>query len=132
VRYLLDTNILSELVRDPHGPVAQRLARHPESDLFTSIVVACELRYSATKRGSAALTRRIELLLASLEVAALEPGVDERHAQVRAELERQGHPIGANDLLIAAHALANDATLVTHNTSEFRRVPGLTVEDWLA
>ena len=131
MRYLLDTNILSALVRDPHGTVAERLAQHAESDLFTSIVVACELRYGAAKRGSAALTQRIDQLLISLEVAALEPGVDEAYARIRSELERQGQPIGANDLLIASLAIAARATLVTHNTNEFERVSGLKVEDWL-
>ena len=132
MRYLLDTNILSALIRDPHGLVAERLAKHSEADLFTSIVVACELRYGAAKRGSSSLTQRIEQLLTTLEVAALEPGADAAYARIRNELERLGQPIGANDLLIAAHALAADATLVTHNIDEFRRVPGLEVEDWLS
>ena len=83
MRYLLDTNILSDLVRDPQGAVARRLAQHAESDLFTSIIVACELRYGAAKRGSASLSQRIEQLLGSLEVAALEPGVDEVLDEVR-------------------------------------------------
>jgi tRNA(fMet)-specific endonuclease VapC len=130
VRYLLDTNALSQLVREPSGSVAKHLVNHAEADLFTSIVVACELRYGARKRGSAALAQRIEQLLKSLEVAALEPGIDEGYARVRTELESRGTPIGANDLLIAAHALAEHATLVTDNTAEFQRVPGLVVENW--
>ncbi len=131
VRYLLDTNVLSQLVRDPRGAVAERLSRQVESDVFTSIVVACELRYGARKKNSPLLNQRIDQLLASIEVAALDAGVDEHYGQVRAELESRGTPIGANDLLIAAHALAEQATLVTDNTAEFRRVPGLAVENWL-
>lgn len=131
MRYLLDTNILSALIRDPHGPVAERIAKHTEADLFTNIVVACELRYGAAKRGSSSLTQRIEQLLATLEVAAIEPGVDAAYARIRNELERLSRPIGANDLLVAAHALAADATLVTHSVDEFRRVHGLEVDDWL-
>jgi tRNA(fMet)-specific endonuclease VapC len=131
VRYLLDTNVLSQLVRDPQGMVAKRLAKHAEADVFTSVVVACELRYGARKKGSAILSQRVEQLLTSIEVAALEPGTDEVYALVRTELESRGTPIGANDLLIAAHALAERATLVTDNTAEFQRVPGLTVVNWL-
>jgi tRNA(fMet)-specific endonuclease VapC len=131
VRYLLDTNILSQLVRDPRGAVAERLLQQVESDLFTSIIVACELRYGARKKGSPLLTQRIDQLLSSIEVARLDPGVDDHYGRIRAELESRGTPIGANDLLIAAHALAEQATLVTDNTTEFQRVTGLTVENWL-
>jgi tRNA(fMet)-specific endonuclease VapC len=77
------------------------------------------------------LNQRIDQLLASIEVAALDSGVDEHYGRIRAELEAHGTPIGGNDLLIAAHALAEQATLVTDNTGEFRRVPGLRVENWL-
>jgi tRNA(fMet)-specific endonuclease VapC len=130
LRYLLDTNVLSQLVRDPHGEVAQRLSRQVEAEVFTSVIVACELRYGARKRGSAVLSGRIAQLLASLDVAALDPTVDEVYASIRAELESRGTPIGGNDLLIAAHAISLDATLVTDNTAEFRRVPSLRVENW--
>jgi tRNA(fMet)-specific endonuclease VapC len=130
MRYLLDTNVLSQLMRDPHGDVAQRVGEHTEADVFTSIIVACELRYGARKKNSAALTQRVEQLLASLEVAALAPGVDEVYASIRTDLESRGLPIGANDVLIAAHALAESATLVTDNPEEFCRVPGLVVENW--
>lgn len=130
MRYLLDTNVLSQLMRDPHGDVAQHLAQHTEADVFTSIIVACELRYGALKKGSAALTQRVEQLLASLDVTALGPGVDEAYAAIRTDLESRGLPIGANDLLIAAHAIAENATLVTDNTDEFRRITGLAVENW--
>ena len=130
MRYLLDTNVLSQLVRDPHGEVAQRLSQQVEAEVFTSVIVACELRYGVRKRGSAVLSGRIAQLLASLDVAALDPTVDEVYASIRAEMESRGTPIGADDLLIAAHAISLDATLVTDNTAEFRRVPNLRVENW--
>jgi tRNA(fMet)-specific endonuclease VapC len=130
-RYLLDTNILSDLVRNPGGKVANRLAVIGEAAACTSIVVACELRYGASKKGSPPLLERIGLLLATLEVLPLDPGADRTYAEIRLHLERIGKPIGPNDLLIAAHALALDLTLVTAKVEEFRRVPGLPVENWL-
>jgi tRNA(fMet)-specific endonuclease VapC len=122
--------VLSHLVRDPQGEVAQRLSQQVEAEVFTSVIVACELRYGARKRGSAVLSGRIAQLLASLDVAALDPTVDEVYASIRAALESRGTPIGANDLLIAAHAISLDATLVTDNTAEFCGVPQLRVENW--
>lgn len=122
--------MLSHLVRDPQGEVAQRLSQQVEAEVFTSVIVACELRYGARKRGSAVLSGRIAQLLASLDVAALDPTVDEVYASIRAALESRGTPIGANDLLIAAHAISLDATLVTDNTAEFCGVPQLRVENW--
>ncbi len=130
MRFLLDTNVLSQLVRDPRGEVARRLSQQLEAAAFTSVVVACELGYGARKRGSAALSGRVAQSLASLDVAALDPMVDEVYASIRAELEAPGTPIGANDLLIAAHAISLDATLVTDHTAEFRRVPNLRIENW--
>jgi tRNA(fMet)-specific endonuclease VapC len=129
-RYLLDTNVLSELMRHPRGAAAERLQAVGDANVFTSVVVACELRFGARKRDSATLTARVEDLLASIEVVALEPGVDRHYGEIRDALERRGLPIGANDLLIAAHALQQDATLVTDNVAEFRRVPSLRVESW--
>ena len=130
-RFLLDTDMLSQLIRAPQGAVARRLVAAGEGNVFTSAVVACELRYGARKRGSQGLTERVEQLLASLEVAALEPGVDRVYAEIRCALESEGRPIGANDLLIAAHALEQEAVLVSGNVGEFRRVKGLEVQDWL-
>jgi tRNA(fMet)-specific endonuclease VapC len=130
-RYLLDTDALSHVIRAPQGSVARRLLDAGEANVFTSTVVACELRYGARKRGSAALSDRVEQLLGNLEVAPLEPGVDRVYAEIRCALESAGLPIGANDLFIAAHAIDQGAVLVTGNVGEFRRVPGLDVENWL-
>ena len=131
-RYLLDTNILSCLIKHPSGPVVSRITALGEEAVCTSIVVACELRYGAVKKGAPILVRKVEQLLDSIEVLQLDEGVDEHYAQVRTALEKAGTPIGANDYLIAAHTLSLGLTLVTDNLSEFSRVPDLTVENWLA
>ena len=132
VRYLLDTNILSDLIRNPGGPAARRLAVVGEVTACTSIVAACELRYGAAKKGSRQLAERVEILLESLEVLPLDKDSDRHYGEIRAQIERTGKPIGANDLLIAAHTLALDLTLVTDNVDEFVRVPRLRIENWLA
>lgn len=129
--YLLDTNVISSLIRQPDGIAAQKLRDHQEARLCTSVIVACELRFGAEKANSAPLRERVDQILARLEVLPLDMPVDAVYAQIRNTLERQGTPIGPNDLLIAAHALANDLTLVTDNTSEFGRVDSLSVENWV-
>lgn len=131
LRYLLDTNVLSALIRQPQGPVAATLARRGFGTVCTSIVVAAELRFGARKLGSKALTGKIDDLLASLPVLSLDTGADHAYAQIRLQLEQAGTPIGPNDLLIAAHALHSGLTLVTDNTDEFGRVAGLQLENWL-
>lgn len=130
-RYLLDTNIVSELVRNPQGPVTRRIARVGEDRVCTSIIVVCELRYGAAKKGSERLTQQLELVLETLPVLSLEPPVDRRYGALRADLERRGTPIGPNDLLIAAQALAFGLVLVTDNVQEFKRVTGLEVKNWI-
>ncbi|MCC7348807.1 MAG: type II toxin-antitoxin system VapC family toxin [Variibacter sp.] len=129
--FLLDTNIISDLMRNPTGRAAARLARLDPDSVFTSIIVACELRLGAQKRGSPSLTAHLEEVLASMTVLPLTQPADRHYAALRARLERLGTPIGANDYLIAAHALALDATLVTGNEREFSRVEGLRIENWL-
>lgn len=131
LRYLLDTNTLSDLIRHPQGAVAQRIEAAGEDTIATSIVVAAELRYGAAKSDSERLQARVALILSAMEVLPLEPPTDHHYAAVRAYLTRQGTPIGGNDLLIAAHALAMDLTVVTANRHEFLRVPRLSCEDWL-
>jgi tRNA(fMet)-specific endonuclease VapC len=130
-QYLLDTNILSHLVRQPQGRVAKRIAEVGDANVLTSIVVACELRYGAAKRGSRRLTRQIEAILGALTVRPLESDVEGVYASIRVTLERKGTPLGAHDMLIAAHARAIDAVCVTDNVAEFKRVPALRVENWL-
>jgi tRNA(fMet)-specific endonuclease VapC len=127
---MLDTNALSELVRNPHGTLAQKLNTLEPDSVCTSIVAACELRFGAQRKGSATLTQRVEQLLHALTVLPLDTPVDEHYADIRATLERSGTPIGSHDLFIAAHARSRGMTLLTRNLREFQRVPGLTVEDW--
>jgi tRNA(fMet)-specific endonuclease VapC len=131
MRFLLDTNIVSDLMRHPHGKIFDRISELGEDDVCTSIVVAAELRYGATRKNSARLTSQLEAVLGALEILPLEAPVDAVYGAIRAGLERAGQPIGANDLLIAAHALALDLTLVTDNGREFSRIEGLRVENWL-
>lgn len=131
LRYLLDTNVLSALIRQPQGPVAATLARRGFGTVCTSIVVAAELRFGARKLGSKALTDKVDDLLASLPVLSLDAGADHTYAEIRLQLEQAGTPIGPNDLLIAAQALQSSLTLVTDNADEFSRVTGLQLENWL-
>ncbi|MGC4404165.1 type II toxin-antitoxin system VapC family toxin [Methyloversatilis sp. MC4-4] len=130
--WMLDTNALSELIRDPRGPVMQRLSDVAPDEVCTSIVVACELRFGAQRKGSAVLTERVNALLDAMVVLPFDEPADAHYADIRATLERAGTPIGSHDLLIAAHARSRALTLVTRNLRECQRVPGLTVEDWLA
>lgn len=130
--WMLDTNTLSELIRNPRGVLLQRLGATEPDAVCTSIVVACELRFGARRRKSEVLSRRVEQLLDSLAVLPMDEPADEHYADIRTALETAGTPIGSHDLFIAAHARSRGLTLVTHNTREFKRVPGLRVEDWLA
>lgn len=130
MRYLLDTNIVSGLLRDPHGPIADQIRSVGEDAICTSIIVAAELRYGVAKKGSPKLAAQLEAVLGALETISLEAPVDEAYGRIRTQLERQGTPIGANDLLIAAQALSLGYTLVTDNEREFDRVEGLSIANW--
>ena len=121
--WMLDTNTLSDLIRNPRGPLLRRLGAVAPDALCTSIVAACELRFGAQRKGSAVL---------SLVVLPFDDPADAHYADIRTALESVGTPMGNHDLFIAAHARSRDLTLVTHNLREFERVPGLRVEDWLA
>jgi tRNA(fMet)-specific endonuclease VapC len=131
MRYLLDTNIVSDLVRNPQGRVAERIRKIGEAQVCTSIIVAAELRYGAAKKVSSRLTSQLDAVLAALEVLPFEAPADAHYGSLRMLLERAGKPIGANDLLIAAQALALGHTIVTDNEREFARVRGLRLENWL-
>jgi tRNA(fMet)-specific endonuclease VapC len=131
MRYLLDTNIVSDLVRRPQGRTAQRIRDVGEAQVCTSIIVAAELRYGAAKRGALRLSAQLEAVLGALDVLPLEPPADAAYGRLRADLERIGRPVGGNDLLIAAHAIALGHTIVTDNEREFARIEGLACENWL-
>ena len=130
--YLLDTNILSDLVRRPAGKVAQRIEAIGEEQVCTSLVVAAELRYGALKKGSDRLTNQLETILSALDILPWKQPADARYAELRKALERADTIIGPNDMLIAAHTLALDLILVTANVGEFSYVPDLRIENWLA
>lgn len=129
--YMLDTNIVSDLIKNPRGKVAQRLRQVGEGAVCTSIVVAAELRYGCSKKGSPKLSAKVDDLLAVLPVIPFEQPADSHYGDIRAALETAGQTIGMNDLLIAAHARALNATIVTANNGEFRRIDRLRVENWL-
>ncbi len=127
---MLDTNIVSEMIRNPAGRAAQR-ARAAAESVCVSVIVAAELRYGCARKGSPLLLRRVEAFLAEVPVLPFDVPADSVYGGIRAELEAAGRPIGSNDLLIAAHACALAATVVTANVGEFRRIRGLNVENWL-
>jgi len=131
MRYLLDTNIVSDLVRNPQGKVAQHIRKVGEAQVFTSIIVAAELRYGAAKSRSPRLSAQLEAVLGALEVLPFETPADAAYGLLRTRLEQAGRPIGANDLLIAAQAIALGYTIVTDNEKEFARIEDLPRENWL-
>ena len=132
--YLLDTNVISDMMRNPVGTAAQHAlliaANEPSSKVCTSVVAQCELLFGLRRRTSPHWSTQYERVMASIDVLALESTVATHYAELRTHLELSGTPIGPNDTLIAAHALALGATLVSGD-AEFARVPGLRVENWL-
>jgi|ERR1019366_1140324 tRNA(fMet)-specific endonuclease VapC len=131
MRYLLDTNVVSDLVRNPQGRVAEHIRKVGEAQVCTSIVVAAELRYGAAKKQSPRLTAQLQAVLGALEVLPLEAPADAQYGLLRARLEKAGRLIGANDLLIAAQAMALGCTMVTDNEKEFAQIKDLPRENWV-
>jgi tRNA(fMet)-specific endonuclease VapC len=131
MRYLLDTNIVSDLVRNPQGTIAARIVKLGEDSVFTSIIVTAELYFGLARNRSDRLASHLQTVLSGLDILPWDAPADERYGEIRAFLQGKGKLIGANDLLIAAHALALDVTLVSDNVREFSRVPGLKLENWL-
>ncbi|QPF95396.1 type II toxin-antitoxin system VapC family toxin [Bradyrhizobium commune] len=129
---MLDTNIISDLIKNPQGRVAERIDAVGDTNICTSIVVAAELRYGCVKSGSLRLKTAVDDLLEQMDVLPLGAPADVAYGSIRSALEAAGSIIGGNDLLIAAHARAMGAIVVTANTGEFNRVHGLQVENWLA
>lgn len=128
--YDLDTNTVAYFFKGM-GRVSERLLATPPAEISVSTIVAYELAVGVAKSPEA--TRRREQLhrfLSAVTVVSFGPAEADAAATLRADLERRGIPIGPLDVLIAGSALARGATLVTHNTREFQRVPGLRVEDW--
>ena len=134
-KFLLDTNIISDLVRNPQGIIFDRVVQEGEGSICTSIIVTSELYFGATKifrqTGSQRLLDQVKLVLSAIDILPFEKPSDYYYAEIREFLEQNGIPIGANDLLIAAHAKSLSLTVVTANFSEFNRVPNLMVKNWL-
>lgn len=132
--YLLDTNIVSALMKDHSGrdtaSVRKWALRTSDCNLVTSVVVQYELLFGLARHGSTRLQAAYEIQMQNLLVLPLDEAIGPHYAKLRTLLEQAGTPIGANDTLIAAHALALGATLVTAD-AEFARVPGLKIENWL-
>lgn len=131
LRYLLDTNIISDLVRNPQGKVTEHILQEGETSICTSIIVSSELRFGAEKSGSKRLASQLEAVLSAMVILPLEEPADKHYAMLRNYLEKSGTPIGPNDMLIAAQALSHKLILVSANLKEFSRVPGLNIENWL-
>jgi tRNA(fMet)-specific endonuclease VapC len=126
----LDTNICSYVLRRRPVAMLERFAALNRQQLWLSCIVAAELRFGAAKLAVPRFSTSVEAWLTGFDVQAWPVQATEHYAHIRAKLERDGNLIGAMDLLIAAHALANDSVLVTNNAREFNRVPGLAVEEW--
>jgi tRNA(fMet)-specific endonuclease VapC len=129
---MLDTNIISDLIRNPQGKAAKRVVNVGENNICTSIIVVAELRYGCLKSGSKRLLKAVEELLGEINVLPFDVPADAEYGAIRSKLEAGGTPIGSNDLLIAAHAYATGSTIVTANADEFKRIRGLKVDNWLA
>jgi tRNA(fMet)-specific endonuclease VapC len=129
-RFMLDTNVISDLIKDPMGKVARQLETEGESSVCSSIIVASELRYGVAKSGSKELALRVNAALSAIEILPFDVPADTEYGKLRTLLAAKGKPIGPNDLLIAAHALSLGLTLVTDNVREFKRAKGLSVVNW--
>jgi tRNA(fMet)-specific endonuclease VapC len=130
MRKTLDTNICSYILRRHPADMLERFAGLDRSQLWLSSVVAAELRFGAVKLASAKLSSAVEMWLSGFDVKPWPVEAAHHYAQVRAALEKTGQPIGAMDLMIASHVLAEDSVVITNNARELHRVPGLAVEEW--
>lgn len=129
--YMLDTNVVSNVLRYPTGAAALRLRSCRKGELSISAIVAAELQFGAAKIGSSRLVAQLAQAATLYDVLPFDISAIQIYGELRAGLERAGTPIGPLDTLIAAHALALDLTLVTANVREFSRVSGLRLENWL-
>jgi tRNA(fMet)-specific endonuclease VapC len=130
ITWMLDTNICIYVINARPPGVLARFRQQRLGDIGISSITAAELAFGVVKSGSARNREALEMFLAPLEVLAFDADGIWHYAKVRADLERRGEPIGALDTMIAAHALASNAILVTNNTREFARVPELRLENW--
>ncbi len=129
-RYLLDTNTVSFHIRESSASLRRRLRRVEASQVALSVITEMEIRYGLARNPKLRIADLIEEFLEGITILPLDSGVAGTYALVRAQLESKGKSIGPLDLMIGAHALSLDATLVTNNVKEFRRIRGLRVQDW--
>jgi len=133
MNYMLDTNICVSLIRQKQRGLIERLTSHDPDEVGVSIITVAELSYGAQKSVQPSQNlRALEQFLLPLEVADFDQSAADTYGLVRAHLETNGNPIGSMDMLIGAHALSLGVVLVTNNIREFKRIPNLRVEDWLA
>lgn len=130
--YMLDTNICIYIINARPEKVLARFRQQRLGDIAISSVTAAELAFGVAKSGSVRNRQALEMFLSALEILPFDESAIWHYGELRADLERLGQPIGALDTMIAAHALAIDTILVTNNTREFERVPGLRLENWAA
>nr|WP_244618268.1 type II toxin-antitoxin system VapC family toxin [Rhodoferax sediminis] len=130
ISYMLDTNICIYVINARPPAVLARFRQERMGNIGISSVTAAELAFGVAKSGSARNREALEMFLAPLDVLPFDASTIWQYGELRAGLERRGQPIGALDTMIAAHALASNTVLVTNNTREFARVPGLRLENW--
>ena len=130
VTYMLDTNICIYVINARPPTVLARFRQERLGSIGVSSVTAAELAFGVAKSGSTRNREALEMFLAPLEVMPFDASAIWHYGELRAGLERRGQPIGALDTMIAAHALASNIILVTNNTREFARVPGLRLKNW--
>ena len=132
MKYMLDTNICIYLIRNKSRKVHNKFSKCDEGDICISSISYAEMEYGVEKSKYKAMNEKaLHSFVSDLEIAGFDGKAAEEYGSIRAELERTGKPIGPLDLLIAAHARSLGLTLVTNNTKEFDRVPGLKVENWV-
>jgi tRNA(fMet)-specific endonuclease VapC len=131
MKVMLDTNICIYLIKQQPPTVIERFQSHPVGEIGISSITAAELAYGVSKSLQASKNRHaLEQFLAPLEVAPFDQLAAWSYGRLRWQLEAKGTPIGSMDMLIAAHALSLGARLVSNNLREFRRIPGLRLENW--
>jgi len=129
--YMLDTNICSYIIRNKPQSIKEKLKEVEENHTIAlSSIVVSELLYGATKKDSPKLMRIVSAFIDNFIIYDYSKISAQSYANIRTDLEKKGEIIGANDLLIASHALSLGAVLVTNNTREFKRVEKLVLEDW--
>ena len=129
MRYMLDTDIASYLIRGDHPNATEKFTELYE-DCIMSSITAAELQYGAKKRNNRALTQKVQALCNLVTIIPWNEEAAGSYAKLRVELETAGTPIGNMDMLIAASAIAEEATLVTNNVEHFSKVASLKIENW--